>query len=33
VFQESREKPDFYFTSAPKQVLFYINWFLNKAAV
>lgn len=32
VFQESREKPDFYYVAQPKYVLFFINWFLNQAA-
>jgi hypothetical protein len=32
VFQEGREKPDFFYVPQPKYVLFYINWFLNQAA-
>jgi hypothetical protein len=31
VFQEGREKPDFFYVAQPKYVLFYINWFLNQA--
>jgi hypothetical protein len=33
VFQEGRENPDYYYVEQPKYVLFFINWFLNQAAV
>jgi hypothetical protein len=32
VFLEGRENPDYYYVAQPKYVLFFINWFLNKAA-
>jgi hypothetical protein len=32
VFQEGREKPNFYLTAQPKYVLFMINWFLYQMA-
>ena len=32
IFQEGREKPDFYLTAQPKYAVFMINWFLNRAA-
>jgi len=32
VFQEGREKPDFYLTAQPKYAVFMINWFLNQIA-
>jgi hypothetical protein len=32
VFQEGREKADYYYVAQPKYVLFFINWFLNQAA-
>jgi hypothetical protein len=32
VFQEAREKPDYFYVQQPKYVLFYINWFLNQPA-
>jgi len=32
VFQEGREKPDFYLTAQPKYAVFIINWFLNQIA-
>jgi len=32
VFQEGREKADYYYVNQPKYVLFFINWFLNQAA-
>jgi hypothetical protein len=31
IFQEGREKPDFYLTAQPKYAVFMINWFLNRA--
>ncbi len=30
VFHEGRENPDFFLVQAPKQVVFYVNWALNK---
>lgn len=33
VFLEGREKADYYYVEQPKYVLFFINWFLNQAAV
>ncbi|HZK75210.1 MAG TPA: hypothetical protein VFD88_14575 [Clostridia bacterium] len=33
VFQEGREKADYYYVAQPKYVLFFINWFLNQPAV
>jgi hypothetical protein len=32
VFQEGREKPNFYLTARPKYVVFMVNWFLNQIA-
>ncbi|HXC77864.1 MAG TPA: hypothetical protein VNU19_12510 [Candidatus Acidoferrum sp.] len=32
VFQEGREKPDFYYVDKPQYVLFFVNWFLNQTA-
>jgi hypothetical protein len=32
IFQEGREKPDFYYVDKPKYVLFFINWLLNQIA-
>jgi len=31
VFQEGREKPNFYLMAQPKYALFMINWFLNQS--
>jgi hypothetical protein len=31
VFQEGREKPDFYMVAQPRYAIFMINWFLNQA--
>jgi hypothetical protein len=30
VFHEGRENPDFFLVKAPKQVVFYVNWAVNK---
>jgi hypothetical protein len=32
IFQEGREKPDFYYVDKPQYVLFFVNWFLNQIA-
>lgn len=32
VFQEGREKADYFYVAQPKYVLFFINWFLNQTA-
>jgi hypothetical protein len=32
IFQEGREKPDFFYVAQPNYVLFFINWFVNQAA-
>jgi len=30
LFQDGREKPDFYYVDKPQYVLFFVNWFLNQ---
>jgi hypothetical protein len=30
IFHEGRENPDFFLVQAPKQVVFYVNWALDK---
>jgi hypothetical protein len=32
IFQEGREKPDYYYVDKPQYVLFLVNWFLNQIA-
>jgi hypothetical protein len=32
IFQEGREKPDYYYIDKPQYVLFFVNWFLNQMA-
>ena len=32
IFQEGREKPDYYYVDKPQYVLFFVNWFLNQIA-